>query len=292
MRDISQPLASHLAGGVTTLCHCWRLTRGDGVVIGFTDHDHDISFDDVTHAAASGLTPTEAEEQLGMAVATGEVSGVLTDLRIREADIAAGLYDDAEVQGWLVNWADPEQRLLLDVASVGEIRRNDGAFVAELRGPMHRYDQEQGRSYQATCTADLGDGQCGLALATWTVAGTVDEGIGRLSVRIADVAGHDAGHFIHGTLRVLSGPNAGQSRSIKDHAAGGLITVWESFGVPLAPGDAVSLLAGCDKSFETCRLKFANSVNFRGFPHIPTPDFILTYARSGEGGHDGGRLDP
>ena len=49
--------------------------------------------------------------------------------------------------------------------------------------------------------------------------------------------------------------------------------------LPLA-GDEVELTAGCDKSFATCRTRFANSANFRGFPHIPGNDAALGYASS------------
>jgi uncharacterized phage protein (TIGR02218 family) len=48
--------------------------------------------------------------------------------------------------------------------------------------------------------------------------------------------------------------------------------------------------AGCDKRFETCRTKFANAVNFRGFPHLPGNDFVVAYAVPGEPGHDGSPL--
>ncbi len=50
----------------------------------------------------------------------------------------------------------------------------------------------------------------------------------------------------------------------------------------IAAGDVVTLRAGCDKQFSTCREKFLNAVNFRGFPHIPGDDFVLSYARSGD----------
>ncbi len=49
MKSFSPSLAAHLASGATTLCACWRVTRGDGVVLGFTDHDRAIVFDDVEH---------------------------------------------------------------------------------------------------------------------------------------------------------------------------------------------------------------------------------------------------
>ena len=58
---------------------------------------------------------------------------------------------------------------------------------------------------------------------------------------------------------------------------------------PPLPGDAFSVTAGCDKSFSTCRTKFANHLNFRGFPHLPGADFAYSYAAGGES-HDGGAL--
>ena len=45
MNEISQEFADHLAGTVTTVCHCWRLRREDGTVLGFTDHDRPLFVD-------------------------------------------------------------------------------------------------------------------------------------------------------------------------------------------------------------------------------------------------------
>ena len=57
-------------------------------------------------------------------------------------------------------------------------------------------------------------------------------------------------------------------------------------------GDArcgLSALPGqsCDKRFETCRDVFANAVNFRGFPHLPGQDFVLSGPAAN--GNDGGK---
>ena len=168
MLDFSPQLAAHLAGGITTLCRCWRLTRRDGLVMGFTDHDRDLTFDAVTYRAGGGLSASEAESAAGLQVSGGEVSGALRDAGIAEADILAGRYDEAEVAAYIVNWSDVTQRHLLQVATIGEIRRADRSFVAELRGPLHRYDQEQGRIYQRTCPAVLGDARCAVNLASMT----------------------------------------------------------------------------------------------------------------------------
>ena len=38
---------------------------------------------------------------------------------------------------------------------------------------------------------------------------------------------------------------------------------------------------------QTCRDRFDNVVNFRGFPHIPGNDFVISYPVQGEPGNDG-----
>jgi uncharacterized phage protein (TIGR02218 family) len=46
------------------------------------------------------------------------------------------------------------------------------------------------------------------------------------------------------------------------------------------------ITAGCDKSFATCKARFDNGINFRGFPHVPGSDFSYSYV-DGERLHDG-----
>ena len=93
MRVIPDILAARL-GGATTLCHCWRLLLRDGARLGFTDHDQDLTFDGLTHAAASGLDASDAESSLGFGAAGAEVNGALIiDQEMAElhGDIAVAL---------------------------------------------------------------------------------------------------------------------------------------------------------------------------------------------------------
>ena len=71
---------------------------------------------------------------------------------------------------------------------------------------------------------------------------------------------------------------------------GVLIDLWQAMPQPIAAGDTFTVTAGCDKRFATCRDRFANGVNFRGFPHIPGNDFVTSYAVQGGPGNDG--LEP
>jgi len=289
MRDIPEAFPAHLAGGVTTLCRCWSLRRPDGLALGFTDHDRDLAVAGLVHAARTGLEAAEAGAELGFAVSGGDVAGALSSLGLTEADIAGGLYDGAAVETWLVDWAHPETRLLLDVATIGEVRRDGDAFVAELRGLAHRLGAERGRTYRATCGADLGDARCRVDRAAWTTAGRVTS-VPEPATLAATLAGSFAdGLFTGGRLTWMAGANAGLAADVRLQL-GSLIELWTLPPRPVAVGDGFSLTAGCDKRLATCRDRFANAVNFQGFPHMPGNDAVMRAVPGSDRVLDGGSL--
>lgn len=291
MRDLPAGLAAHLAQGATTLCRCWTLTRRDGTVLGFTDHDRPLGFDGRSFSPVTALEAAETTSELGFAIGGGEVSGAFAATGLSEADLARGLYDDARVDVYLVNWADPQQRILLDHGFIGEIKRSDTGFSAEVRGAARAFDEERGRIYSRSCSADLGDARCGVALAPATA--TVTGSDGRLSITAPALAAFPDGHFTGGRLSFTSGANLGFASEIKRHGSReGLVTLqlWQAAPASIAIGDGFQVTPGCDKSFETCRRKFGNGLNFRGFPHIPGNDFIIGGVRPGDGALDGGSL--
>lgn len=289
MRDLPPAFAAHLAGGVTTLCRCWALRRRDGVALGFTDHDRDVAVAGLTYAARTGLEAAEAAAELGFAVSGGDVSGALSGLGLTEADIAGGLYDGAGVETWLVDWTRPETRLLLDVGTLGEIRRAGDAFVAEVRGLADRLDAERGRTYRATCGADLGDARCGVDVSRFRAAGTVG-GLPEPGTLTVILAGRFAdGLFSGGRLTWTGGANSGRYSDVRTHL-GSVIELWEAPPRIVVPGDAFALVAGCDKRLATCRGTFANALNFQGFPHMPGNDFVVRHAAGTGPGLDGGSL--
>jgi uncharacterized phage protein (TIGR02218 family) len=161
MLTIPSVLQAKLDSGVTTLARCWLITRNDGVIQGFTDHDEDIVVNGVTCRAGAGLTASEATAQLGLAIGGTELSGALNDDTLSEADLAAGRYDAAAVEIWLVDWSEPALKVKLNAGVLGEVRREGAAFAAELRGLAYRFAEDNGRLYTKTCSADLGDARRG-----------------------------------------------------------------------------------------------------------------------------------
>lgn len=281
MKDLPQALAEHLASGTTTLAWCWRVTRRDGTRLGFTDHDRDIVFDGTSFEAAAGFTASEVHDALGLAVANMQVEGALSSGRLEDADLAAGLYDDAKVELYRVNWQDPAQRVLMRAGSLGEVKRAGSAFSAEVRGLAHYLQQPIGRLYQYTCDADLGDRRCGVALGTaaYTGNGSILAAAGDRRFTASGLAAYESGWFTRGLLRFTSGPANGQAIEVKRHTVSGsvvTIELWAPARAPLAAGQTFTITAGCDKTHDTCRVRFANGNNFRGFPSLPGNDFLAS----------------
>ena len=110
MRALPDGLQNHLDGGVTTLCHCWRLRLRSGDVLGFTDHDRDVVYDGVTHEAAAGFTASEMESAVGFAVDNMTAAGALSSERLSAARLQAGDFDHAQIEVWRVNWQQVNQR--------------------------------------------------------------------------------------------------------------------------------------------------------------------------------------
>lgn len=287
-------LYAHLASGSTTVCHCWLVTRQDGQSFGFTDHDSDLQFAGHDFAAASGLSAGALQQTTGLSVDNSEALGALSAASVTKEDLARGKFDGAEVQSWLVNWANVAQRVTEFRGSFGEVSQKGGAFRVELRGLTEGLNQMQGRAYQAGCGAVLGDGRCGVDLATaayWTTAEIAEiDVLGRL--RIEGQTDYADRWFERGQIEVLSGASAGATIMVKGDrlgTTGRVLDLWHGTGAALAEGDTIRLTAGCDRRAASCREKFANFLNFRGFPHIPGEDWLTSYPASSTN-NDGGSL--
>ena len=290
MRVLPVALKAHIDTGATTLCRCWRLTRRDGTVLGFTEHDADLTVDGTRFLAASGFSASEAETALGLAAPNGEVAGAFSSEAISDSDLERGRYDGARVEVLLVNWADPSQFILELVREIGEVTRTDNSFRAELRGLAARLDQPTGRVYGRRCDARLGDERCRVNLSAFKANGTI-VAADTLQASVSGLSGFAGGWFSFGVLTFTSGALAGRAVDIGGHQSGdpARLTFWLPLPESPAAGDTFEIIAGCDKAFSTCKAKFGNALNFQGFPHMPGSDFAYSYV-SGASTHDGSVL--
>ncbi|MEO1042128.1 MAG: DUF2163 domain-containing protein [Pseudomonadota bacterium] len=268
-----------------SLCLCLRITRVDGVEIGLTDHDRDLSFGGTLFQSNPGMTVTGLTMTAGLAPDHAEIISGTSVGGLTAEDVDADRYAFARAELWRVDFEDVTARLLLTGGAIGEVARQDAVLRLEYRGQTHALGKITGRIYQKSCDAQLGDTRCGVDLGSpsFTSDGVV-ESVNGLSITISGVS-VEAGVLIGGTVTPMSGALLGVKRTIRSHSVNGSvaeITLWESFPLVLQAGEALRLTAGCDKRFSTCRDRFSNSASFRGFPDIPGTN-VLAVQTGGEG---------
>ncbi|MES1157225.1 MAG: DUF2163 domain-containing protein [Alphaproteobacteria bacterium] len=283
MRDIPAELAARLASGVTTLAHVWRIERRDGAVFGFTDHDEPLVFDALTCEPATGLTAGAVEKSLGLAVDTAGVTGALSSDAITEDDLARGLWDGARVDLYQVDWTDTTLSVHLFAGCIGEAKRGAQAFEAELRGLQAPLNVPVGRVFSRFCDADLGDARCSIDFtdALYRGEGVVSEVISGAVFAASGIESFTDGWFSRGHVE-WSGGGTSEIATHRVETGGTVIELLDAPGSALTLGADFTIFAGCDKRFETCRAKFSNTLNFRGFPHMPGDDAVIAGPVAGD----------
>ncbi|MGU3574765.1 DUF2163 domain-containing protein [Brucellaceae bacterium C25G] len=291
MRSISPQLESHLEGIVTNHCFVWIIRSSDQRVLGFTDHDFPLVVKGVTCEPQSGMNSSEAHSKLGLAISGSEIEGALVSEHICEEDIENGLYDDALVETYLVNWNAPDNHLFLQSWTIGKITRSGQKFIAEIKGAAAAYDKIHGRRILRQCNAALGDQHCGIISSDprYHAKGMVVS-VNGADMEMSGLSNHASDWFLHGALTWISGRNTRTKSKVTLHR-GNLIRLRDQPVFAVETGDEFELLAGCDKSFSMCKAKFANSINFRGFPHLPGNDAAYSYINK-DMNFDGGALVP
>lgn len=278
MKPISPQLANHMNSEVTTLATCWKLTRSDDVVLGFTSHDRDIIFAQIIYKANSGFVPTSIASTCELSVDNMEIEGVVDGVFIKEEDIIAGRYDFAKIEIFMLNYNNiAHGQINLRSGWLGEIQYGKGRLTAEVRGLMQSMVQIVGELYSPSCRAKFCDEKCGLDIINYTVAGNItslhNNQVFQDTTRI-----EASGYFSMGKITFHSGNNSGLAMEVKEYNAGGMITLVLPMPYIIKIGDAYSMQAGCDKSFATCVSSFNNAINFRGEPHVPGIDAMLKTA--------------
>jgi uncharacterized phage protein (TIGR02218 family) len=257
-----------------TVATFWRVLRRDGVTLGFTAHDRDLWFDGVLHRAAPGMTPAAIRRSADLAADSAEVEGALTHDAIRADDLAAGRFDGAQLRVGLVDW-DSGERDILYSGVVGAVTEEEGRFTAELVSRKAALFVDQVPRTSPACRARFCGPGCGLSPARFAheaVLAAVDLDANAVAVETAAAAADLDG----GELRWLDGPHAGQTMTVMQAGAGGLV-LDRPLDPALATGARALVREGCDHTLGTCAARFGNAVNFQGEPFLPGNDLLTRY---------------
>ncbi|MFQ3664939.1 MAG: DUF2163 domain-containing protein [Sphingomonadaceae bacterium] len=271
--------STHVGLEVSRRCLCWRLARQDGIILGFTNHDRDILVGGIVYEASPGMIPSAIVDSASLEASQMAIQGVLSSDRISAADLVSGRWNHAQLLVFACDWERPDETLLpLASGRLGEIRQDlgseQGRFAAELLSPDLPEARRACVRCAPLCRASLGDLDCGVSLAGRfrdILATTVAS-----DLLVPQEAVSQAEKLVHGQVLALSGPLCGLRNVVEAVDAEGL-RLREAW--PTSEAEfRIRIWEGCNKMFETCRERFANSQNFRGEPHLPGTDALLRYA--------------
>lgn len=299
MKTISDGLTAALTAEVTTKAHCWRITRRDGTVFRFTDHDADLVISGDTYVASVGYQQTAITETPDLAVNNLEVTGYFDSDFLTAADLRAGLFDFAEAAIFVVDWSNLALGVMkLARTYLGEVRSTpSGIFTTELRGMVQRLMAKVGDVWSPECRADFGSTglrQCNKDPGAFTfgeIVESVTDGA-NFTISNSNPAAVD-GYYNLGILSWFTGFNSGRSMEVKAWTSvTGVVQLYLPMPRQIVVGDVLNIVAGCDKSHETCKTKFDNMVNRQAEDFIPGMDAIIqtpnASASSGSSGGGGG----
>lgn len=260
---------------------CLRIVPVSGAVIRLTDYPRDLTMGNgAIYLTTSGAMFTGYSATDDFSPGSIDIEGIAGVAGISRAAVGSGLYDGARVLAFATSWAMPvEDEEPLASGLFGATTINDERYKINGVSLIDVLGQTVGKTYGSLCTKEFcsqGFAGCKVPLAANTVSGTLTAVTSTRIVRdaarteVADIFGA-------GLIRFTSGANAGlKAQEVKIHAADGTIEVYEGFYYAPQVGDAYTMIRGCRKRREDCKIRwngtayFNNIVNFGGFPDIPT----------------------
>lgn len=305
MRNISAAMQALISSdAVPALATFWLVMRQDGVNLGFTDWSNNVWIAGTTYEASPGGSRSAAQQRVDLSVPSMEITSIIESDSITDEDIRAGKYDGATVSVFMAVPTDVDLltygKIILPGAYLGQIRIEDGVYVAELRGLSYALTQSFVEVFTPTCRADFCDARC--AAPGGQVSGPADYTVNTVVVApaitantafvpgmppvINPVTGQQTS-YTFGMCTFTSGANEGfaieivNSGTIEvDSVPTFIVQLYLPTPHPIAIGDSVQLISGCDKSNNTCTVTYNNAMNFRGEPFVPGANFLFDYGET------------
>lgn len=259
------------------LCTLWQLTRSDGVILRFCERDCIITFEGETFTPIGGMQSTAKQLQEGLQTRNFEAVGIIDSDDITQDDLRAGRYREAEIHERLIDARYPFAGALFETKYwISEITFDGKIWNAQVQGPERWLRMNVGDLIGRNCRWDLGDAHCLASLGTFTHNGAVTSITTQRLSFVTNLSSTEATTYAYGKFTWLTGANAGIVCECKAYTSGHLVTLQLQTPFDIQVGDTFTAIAGCDKTFEMCRVRFDNVIHFGGFPHTPGTEKLIS----------------
>ncbi len=293
MRYISPTNLTYLDGAFQTLCLIIKMTLRNGDVRGFTDLDVDITVSSVLYRAKMGIAVSAMRWTNKLENEKTELRGNFSALTggLTEAEAREGLYNEAEVEISLVRWdtaalvAPLKKGLLCNFTPAG------AGYTAEVSSLAYKLSKKLiVEEVTFDCTAELGDARC-TASAGFGSDGVITSWVNASSFVATGFFGAWglSDEIIGGKLILIGTPYDWFKNKIKSFDSGSdTFVFWKPFPAGAVGGNYdFTAYLGCDLKPTTCKDRFNNLVNYRGFHFVPDKDetaiYVNRYSDDGAG---------
>lgn len=280
MRNLTPEMLTYLTNNVTSFKLCWEIRRKDGVSLYYTEYDQDLIIDGNTYKKRDSGTGNSLRFSDMLKGSDSNIDMILTEADgITLEDLYAFKYDAADIFVFLVRTDDLTDKIKLINGLLGATEILNGEATINYKSFSDLLNKKIGRDFSPECDAELFDSYCLADTAGRQFFDQSPTGVDPTKpftvftdTNLAQVDGY----FDNGYIQWTNGSNQGVETKVKTYVAD-VITL--ALGMPNAidPSDEYTIYAGCDKQISTCKNKFNNVRNFKGFPSVPNGDEVSKY---------------
>lgn len=268
------------------LASLWEITREDGTILRFTDHDKNIVYSGDTYVSA--MAPMASAREMRPVPASTNVEWVAAfdSTLVTYQDLHKGLYNNAQIWERVVNWMYPDvvgpirQRKYF----VDKVTYTDIGWTAEIMSVAHKLNRTYGRTHDKFCRHEFGKGLCIAAGGGFSFLGLETINFKTSAQTVSTVSSDWPKHlfvvgspsititeewFQYGKVLWITGNNAGVTSTIREvRDTYSTWELWAQTPFEIEAGDTFYAYVGCSRRFDDC-VKYGNNINFGGHPYMP-----------------------
>ncbi|MFD2451800.1 DUF2163 domain-containing protein [Ideonella paludis] len=283
MKTASPALTALINSGKFERADVYTIALKGGLTLRYADHDQPLTFGAETWTLGPLLKRSRTELSVGIEVDEMEVTFTPTDFSLINgkpfaAFVSGGGFSGARLtvqRAYTPRMGDVVGLVHVFSGRVSDAGLGGGTVRVVVRSDAELLDaMVPANVYQPGCLNGLYDDACGISRAAHQAAASVTGAQAPSRSFFSTSLPQAAGHFSMGTLTFTSGPNAGVSRTVKQHLAGGALRMIAPLPITPGAGDAFTIAPGCDGTRATCGGRYFNLNRFRGTPLIPVAETI------------------
>lgn len=286
MKPASPTLLALLATRQFYTCDLYTFNLVNGSTLYYATGDQDIIFGDITYVCGGqngALFNRQGNRAKSSWTIGTQVSTIQFDCMPRAAMIGGvtflqacqqGIFDGATMnleRAFMPTYGNVSAGLVnVFFGRCAEVDAGRSVATFTINSHLELLNQNMPRNvYQSNCSNTLYDPGCGLLKAAFTVVGHTVGGSNLSAINTSLLQSTD--YFDLGVITFTSGQNAGISKNVKSFVGGvpGIVNVTTPLPFAPASGDAFTIYPGCDKTMNTCQVKYNNFKNIKSTPFIP-----------------------